>query len=174
MRALRLSLVLGLLVALLPAVPAQAQEAVLLIRHAEDDVDLYDGDLVEAGRQRAHAWAEVLADAELDAIITSEMQRTRQTGQPIADLLDVPIIAIPRDDYDGLLETLASDFGDDRVLIVSHAASIPVILARMGHRDRRSASVSRLEHNDLFVVHPNEDGTPDVIRLKLDLLEPAE
>ena len=164
MRTLRLSLVLGLLVALLPALPVQAQETVFLIRHAERDY--VNGGLLEEGRERAQEWGEVLADAELDVIITSEAERTRETGQPIADMLDVPIIAISRDDFDGLLETLAADYGDDRVLIVSHSSSIPQILRLMGHPDY--LSISKSDYNDLFVVHPDEDGTPDVTRLNVE------
>jgi broad specificity phosphatase PhoE len=171
MRTLRLSLVLGLLVALLPALPAQAQETVFLIRHAERDW-AEDGGLVEEGRQRANAWGEALADAELDVIITSEKRRTRETGQPIADMLDVPILAISRYDFDGLLETLAADYGDDRVLIVSHSSSIPQILRLMGHPD--SVYIPKTDYDDLFVVHPDEDGTPDVIRLNVEWGQPPE
>ena len=83
MRTLRLSVMLGLLLALPTAVPAQAQDVVFLIRHAERDFTQSDGGLLEEGKERAEAWGEVFHDAGLDLIITSEMNRTRETGQPI-------------------------------------------------------------------------------------------
>lgn len=135
-----------------------------MIRHAERDY--VHGGLLEEGRQRAHAWGEVLADAELDVIITSEKPRTRQTAEPIAASLNVPIIVSPRADYDGLLKRLETEFADDRVLIVSHSSFIPVILRRLGHPTH--VLVPKSDYNDLFVLRPDDDGTPDVVRLNVN------
>jgi len=157
-------LVLGMMLATGPVLPGAAQDTVFVIRHAERDY--VNGGVLEEGRQRAHAWGEVLADAGLDVIITSEKPRTRQTGQPIADRLDIPIIVIPRADYDGLLERLETEFVDDRVLIVSHSSSIPVILRRLGHPTY--VLVPKSDYNDLFVLRPDDDGPPDVVRLNVD------
>lgn len=161
----RLYVSIGLFVAIFAAWPAQTQEAVFLIRHAERDWSADDA-LVEKGRERARAWGRVLADAGLDVVITSKKQRTRQTGQPIADMLNVPIMAISRYDYEELLEILKTEFDDERVLIVSHSSSIPVILRSMGYPE--TVRIPKSDYNDLFVVHPGANGDPNVVRFNVE------
>lgn len=156
----------SLLFSLLLVQPVAAQEVLFLIRHAERDWSSDDAGLVDAGRARAVAWADVLADAGIDLIITSEMTRTRETGQLISDQLEVPTLIVPRDAPKGLIELLQTEYSDDRVLVVGHSGTIPDILWRLGYK--KLVVLLKSDYNDLFVVRSNEGGEVDVVRLNID------
>ena len=144
--------------------PVDAQEIIFLIRHAERDFSSTDGGLVEAGRDRALAWAGVFADVDLDAIITSEMRRTRPTAAPISDSLDIPPRVFTRYDVEGLVDLLRTEYADDRVLLVGHSSSIPQIIRALGSDEWISIS----DYNDLFIVDLDEDGSVSVVQLNVN------
>jgi broad specificity phosphatase PhoE len=144
--------------------PANAQEIVFLIRHAERDFSSSDGGLIEAGQERAGKWVEVFADVKLDAIITSEMLRTRQTAEPISEELKIPTRIFTRYDVEGLVTLLRTEYEDDRVLLVSHSSSIPQIIRALGSDEWISIS----DYNDLFVVDLDFDGAVSVVHLNVN------
>src|SRR5690606_29322060 len=81
--------------ALAPA-PALAQTTVLVVRHAERaDAAASERDpaLSAAGIERAHALAEVAADAGVTAILATQYRRTRLTAQ-LAEHLGVPVSVV--------------------------------------------------------------------------------
>ncbi|MCV2890846.1 phosphoglycerate mutase family protein [Ruegeria aquimaris] len=132
------------------ATPAAAQEAVYVIRHGEKELSGDEPALTPEGRDRAAGWARMLRHAGLDAVITSDALRTRETGAIIAEALDLRASAWPATDIAGLVDTLEFDHEDDRVLVVAHAETIPGILARLGVLDE--ISVDQTEFANLFVV----------------------
>ena len=67
-RLIGIILVILLSFAALPA--AHAQDAVYLIRHAEQVLDVEDPPLTDVGQQRAQAWAGILRDAGIKVVYT--------------------------------------------------------------------------------------------------------
>jgi probable phosphoglycerate mutase len=63
------------------------------------------------GFQQAQATADALARERIDAIYSSDLMRAVQTAQPLAELLDLPIIQTPafRERHVGILEGLTFD-----------------------------------------------------------------
>ncbi len=80
----------------------------LLIRHGETDYNkkmhlpgrLPGVHLNEKGRQQAQALVDKLGKVPLKAIYSSPLERTLETAQPLATLLNLSVISLP-----GLLET---------------------------------------------------------------------
>src|SRR5687768_5606634 len=73
----------------------------LLVRHGETDWNVEqrfqghaDPPLNDAGREQARALAAALADAELDAIYTSDLARARETAEIVAARTGVPVLAL--------------------------------------------------------------------------------
>ncbi len=62
--------------------------------------------LSELGRQQAEITAKALAKEKIQAIYSSDLLRALQTAQPLADILDLPVIAAPafRERKVGVLE----------------------------------------------------------------------
>jgi 2,3-bisphosphoglycerate-dependent phosphoglycerate mutase len=67
--------------------------------------------LSELGRQQAELTAQTLAKEKIDAIYTSDLYRAVQTAEPLAKILDLPIIKTPafRERHVGVLEGLTFD-----------------------------------------------------------------
>lgn len=152
------------------AVAAQAQQAVFIIRHAEiqleDQAKMTTGDppLIEAGIRRARVLARLLRDAGISAIYTSESQRTIQTAAPFAQTLGIKAVALPRDATDDLARRLREQHGRERILVVAHSHTIPLLLRALGHP--KEERIGREEYDNLFIVTSQSGGTPVVIRLR--------
>ena len=67
--------------------------------------------LSELGLQQAKLTAQTLAKEKIDAIYTSDLYRAVQTAEPLARLLDLPIVKTPafRERHVGVLEGLTFD-----------------------------------------------------------------
>ena len=141
-----------------------AQQAVFLMRHAEQASGSDDPPLTEVGQQRARALVSVLKDTGITAIYTSEFQRTIQTAAPLAQALKIEPKIMPRRDIDGLIDRLRAQHVDGRVLIVSHSLTVPALLKALGHPVE--VSVARDEYDALFVIVPHSAGPPLVLLLR--------
>jgi broad specificity phosphatase PhoE len=146
------------------ATPALAQEAILLVRHAEQSSPP-DVVLTEAGHRRAAALAHRLKDSGITAIFTTNATRTQETAQPLAKALGITPKLIARQDVEGLVRRVTTEHKHDRVLIVNHSLNLPEILRALGYRDPPMIGVN--EYDVLFVIVPRTDGPPTVLRLRL-------
>ena len=88
---------------------AEAQQAIFFVRHAEQAPNDDDPFLTEAGHRRARALAEVLKDAGIDVIYTTERMRGIQTAEPISKLLNIEPKRLLLRDRDGLIGRLATN-----------------------------------------------------------------
>src|SRR5262245_58786206 len=61
-----------------------APTVVFVVRHAETTTDPNDPALSAAGQARAQALAQIVAPAQLAAVLSSQFRRTRETGAPAA------------------------------------------------------------------------------------------
>lgn len=150
---------------LVAGLPAEAQEAVYIIRHAEKELTVEEPPITEAGKARASAWGEMLQNVGLDIVITSDALRTRQTGEIIAARLGVPKNSIHRADITGLIDTLGFDHEEDTVLIVGHAETIPGILQKLGVAEK--IEISQTDFANLFVVFRPGVGKVQMVRLTM-------
>lgn len=142
-----------------------AQDAVYLIRHAEKEPSGADPALTTDGRKRASDWAIMLKHLGLSVIITSDAQRTRETGGIIADALGLPSTLVPRDDVAGLIDTMEFDYETDTVLVVAHAETIPQILKSLGVLE--DVTIGQSEYANLYGVLRASSDAPIFIRLQM-------
>jgi phosphohistidine phosphatase SixA len=130
---------------------AEPPRTVILVRHAERAAGMApDVGISEAGECRARVLADMLADAGLKHIYTSEVARTQQTAEPLAKKLGLRPEVIGAKDYDTLLPKLRSGVAGGAVLVVGHSNTVPEIIARLG-----GGSVPEIpddEFSRLFVV----------------------
>jgi broad specificity phosphatase PhoE len=114
-----------------PSAHAQNMRTIFLVRHADKVSDETDAPLSEAGRRRAECLANTLADAQIQQIFTSDLQRTQQTAAPLAEKLHLKPVAIPLNRPDQLIEAIRSGKVAN-VLVVWHDATLPGILRALG------------------------------------------
>ena len=153
---------------LLASSSVNAQEAVFVIRHAEQELTgTIDAILRPEGRERATDWATILRPSGLDLVVTTEIERSRATGTIIAEALEVPRLEFSRGASSGIAKFLRENYPEDVVLVVGHSGTIPKLLRSFGYPDTFPIGYS--EYGWLFIVTPLENGPPAVTRLNINL-----
>lgn len=149
------------------AAPPVPVTTVILMRHAEKDSATMDGDppLSAAGIARAKELARVLANANVDVILTTPYRRTRDTVKPLADATKVQAIDVPG------AKTYAADvaamirttLAGKTVVVVGHSNTTPAVLRELGIAN--PPSIAESQHDDLFIVTLGEGMVPRLLHL---------
>jgi phosphohistidine phosphatase SixA len=145
--------------------PANAQRAILLLRHAERvEYESPDGVLSETGEARARVLARLLQDAGVTAIYTSDRKRTQQTAEPLAKALRIaPTTVAAQSQIEATLSLIREREKSGIVVIVSHSDIVPGFLKALGHPGQ--ITIGPREHDDIFVIVPASGSPPTVVRL---------
>jgi len=144
---------------------AEAQKAVILVRHAEKAADgSKDPALTPAGGDRARRLARIVKEAGVTAVYTSEFRRTIQTAEPAAEALKRTAEVVPAKDTAGLAAKIRARGPEDVVLVVGHSNTLPEILKALGHA--AEVAIGDDDYENLFVLVPKGEGPPAVVRLR--------
>ena len=126
---------------------------ILLVRHGEQALatnmalaDAVDAPLTELGQRQAVAVGERLADAEIDAVYSSTLERARDTGQAIAGHHDLPVTEIESLGEIHLWRDLPQELG----LVDALGPDELRRIMREGNRTRRWDSYPHAEPRDEF------------------------
>jgi broad specificity phosphatase PhoE len=133
-------LFLGFVLGLLCVRPVSAQQAstvVIVVRHADKDtIPKADPPLTAAGVVRAKALAAAVADAGVEAIITTELLRSRETARPLAEAQRLTPITVPHgSDIAQHAQAVAAAVRKLRgktVLVVGHGETVGPIIQALG------------------------------------------
>ena len=167
-----MTLRLALAMVLLACVPvaAQAQLAVILVRHAELAGEpmhpQQEMPLSKAGEARARRLAAMFGHSGIAAIYVTEFVRTGQTAEPLARQIGRKPIVLAKGDLPGLMARLHASHGTQRVMVVGHADTLPDILTALGHP--KQIQIKPYDYGNVFVVVPNGKKAPAVVRLRSD------
>jgi 2,3-bisphosphoglycerate-dependent phosphoglycerate mutase len=125
---------------------------IYLIRHAEKDrsnKENKDPALTEDGKQRAERWAEVLGLSKMEAVYSTNYQRTLQTAAPTAMRNGLEIQTYEPNSLN--IDSIATVHKGARVLIVGHSNTTPMLVNRaLG--ERRFESIEDTVNGNLFVL----------------------
>ncbi len=122
-----------------------------LVRHAEKATDgTSDPSLTKEGEIRAQRLAELLKVNGVEAIYSTPFQRTKQTAEPLASNLNLPI-----QEYDhkaeNLAETLIQTNQGKTVLVVGHSNSTPTLINNL-IGEEKFQELDESVYNKLFIV----------------------
>jgi broad specificity phosphatase PhoE len=131
-----LGIVLGL-VCVRAAAAQQASTVVIVVRHADKDtIPKADPPLTAAGVARAKALAAALADAGVQAVITTELLRSRETARPLAEARGLTTTTVPHgSDIAQHAQAVAAAVRKLRgktVLVVGHGETVGPIIQALG------------------------------------------
>ncbi|HIF07621.1 MAG TPA: hypothetical protein EYQ64_11935 [Gemmatimonadetes bacterium] len=146
------------------AAPAETQQeatVVYLVRHAEKLDDSTDPPLTEVGRERAQLLSEILQDAGLTHIHTTDYQRTRDTAAPIADRLGLELRLYDAGELEAFSDRLRATPG--RHLVTGHSNTTPSLVRFLGGD---STDIPDHEHDRLYILTLNPDWTAGTILLR--------
>ena len=149
---------------LAPARPSPAQEAIYVVRHAERADQSADSALSSEGVGRSYTLRDMLKDAGITRIFTSELRRTLETAMPLASAIHLTPQQVASADAEALAARISASGPRDRVLVVGHSNTVPALLRAL-HVDA-SITIADEDYDNLFIVVPQKDGRPVLLRLK--------
>ncbi len=161
----------ALIAVILLPLAAQAQRAIILVRHAEKRYNSDDPStpLSDQGDARAQALAGLLKDAGVTAIYSTRTIRTMRTAAPLAKELGLKVTLADQKDPEALIDRIRKEQPNGVVLIVGHANTVPEMLRALG--DTEEVAIPATEFDNLFVVIPNGSSEPTVLRLRYPIRE---
>jgi len=128
----------------------QPSTTVFLVRHAEKEAEGADPSLSETGRKRAKILADMLADAGITAIFSSEFHRTQQTAAPLAERLGIKVTVVSGKDIDAVVARVRELKPGARALIVGHSNTVPAVASRL--TGAKAAEMPDSEFDRLYVA----------------------
>jgi phosphohistidine phosphatase SixA len=143
--------------------PGGPASTVVIVRHAEKESTGADPGLTPEGQARAAHLAAVLGKARVDALVASELKRTQETLQPLADLKSMSLELI-EDEEDVVARLTALPAGSVAV-VAHHSYTIPTILKQLGIEDLTGIDVSGNNYDEFLVVLRPTGGKPQLVHL---------
>ncbi len=144
--------------------PIAQAATIIVVRHAERNAGMApDVVLSPRGEERARQLANVLRDARIRAIFTTEVRRTQQTAAPTAEQFRLQPIVIAAKEVDALVSRLRALPEDETVLVVGHSNTVPLVVERLGGT---VPALADSEYDRLIVVVTGANGKPAVLTLR--------
>jgi phosphohistidine phosphatase SixA len=151
----RLLRTLALALCLPAAMLAQSPTVVIVVRHAEKGTTpANDPPLTEAGAARAKALATVLANSNVQAVITTQLARTRETGKPTADAKGITMETVPTSGQTPVHAKAVADAArkhmGQTILVVGHSNTVMPIIEALG--GPKAADLCDSDYSYIFTV----------------------
>lgn len=116
---------------------------IVMVRHADKKEGDGDVSLAPAGEARAEALKEALREAGISVIVTTKTARTRQTAQPLSELLGPTAIAVERSEVE---QTVRAKL-PAAILVVGHSDTVPDLMRVFG-----GPKVDVNGYDNLFII----------------------
>lgn len=152
----------------LHAAGASAQQAVILVRHAELQgaamANPKNVPLSKDGKERAQRLASLLKDSGIAAIYVTDFLRTNQTAQPLSQDLNKKLIVVPKGDPLDLVAQLRKNYAGQTVLLVGHTDTLPGLVKALGVPSE--IKIEAQDYGNIFIVTPKTEGAAGLLRLR--------
>lgn len=157
------------------AVSVLAQDAptvIIVVRHGEkqtSDPANPDPPLSEAGAKRAQSLIQVAEEAGVSVIYTTQFRRARETAQPLADKLKIPVVPMEVNggNLNGYSSAMAKEiltkYAGKTVLVIGHTNTVPQLVEALGGK-LPPAIDDAAEFDRLFVVIVPKNGGVKVVK----------
>lgn len=135
-----------------------------LIRHSEKvrtDTSNKNPNLNEVGFERAKKWAEYFKDIHLDAVYSTNYNRTMQTSKPTAESKKLAIINYnPRNMYDSIFQ---KNTQGKTVLVVGHSNTTPAFVNKI-LGEKKYKDIDDNDNASLFIITITKEGKTSTIQ----------
>ena len=152
--------IIAMVLMMTSAIAASENAVVFLVRHAEKTEAKDDPALSAAGRQRSRQLANLLSDAEIDHIYSTDFNRTRETASPIAALTGLDVEIYTWDNPASLAQSLQQD--GKRLLVVGHSNTTTELVTLLGGEPGTEIEESS-EYDRLYILTINASGVTTLL-----------
>jgi phosphohistidine phosphatase SixA len=140
-----------------PGSPAATKKVitVALVRHAEKKNDKDDPALTREGRKRAENLAHTLRRAKIDALFASDLKRTMETVEPLAQQKGLKITSIK--EVKDLIQALKGLPQGSFAVVSHHSYTLKEILEGLGVPKKEAEELDVDVYDNLFLIlyHPD-------------------
>ena len=155
---------------------AQSATVVLVVRHAERAPGSGDPPLSDVGQARAADLADIGKLTGISAIVTTQLQRTRQTAAPLAEALKITPVVVPtqQDLAKHAAEVAAAvrQQAGKTILVVGHSNTVPGIVAALG--GPKIADLCEPEYDSLITLILDAGGSVRMVRTRFGAATPVD
>ncbi len=153
-----------------------ADTVVLVVRHAEKAGPSGDVPLSDIGQARARALVSIGRAAGVSAVVTTQFQRTRQTGAPLAEAMGISaevanVQGTVAEHAAGIAALVKERHAGKAVLVVGHSNTVPAIVHALG--GPKLPDICDEIYDDLFTVIVAADGSARVVHARYGAPTPA-
>ena len=128
-----------------------------------------DPGLSATGAIRAEELSRVLGDVDviqgLDAILVAPDRAARETAEPLARRLNLPVQEVDTTDVDGLAKRILKDYKGKIVLVVAEPATIPLAIPEF-QGSKKVPAMADDEYDNLYIVSIPWYGKVKTLRLR--------
>ena len=161
----RMFLLLCFLLSCICLQPAHAQSTIFVTRHADRYGTEPDPSLTPTGEKQSQALAQLLSDANVRHIFTTELVRTQQTAAPLARLTGITPVTVPQQNFDELITKVRASLQPNQsILVVGHRATVPKIVHALTGKD--IPPLGSAEYGCLIAITLFPDGHSSVVTLR--------
>lgn len=132
------------------------------IRHAEkdrSDAENRDPELTQEGLGRAMHWAEILNDVEIDAIYSTDYERTQMTAAPIAVKKNLTVQIYDFASLD--LQQFIVDNKNKNVVVIGHSNTTPTFVNKLLGEEKYN-QIDDDQNGSMFIVELVNGTTTDM------------
>lgn len=137
----------------------------ILVRHAETTGSGTNPNLSADGMARADELARIMGSLSLDAVYSTNFNRTMQTASPVATDQGLTIQSYSGSNLSATADEILGSYPAGKILVVGHSNTTPdFINALTGSNDY--PQLPETEYDNLFIVTVLEKGRAEVVHLK--------
>jgi broad specificity phosphatase PhoE len=137
----------------------------ILVRHAETTGSGTNPNLSAAGMARADELARIMGSLSLDAVYSTNFNRTMQTASPVAADQGLTIQSYSGSNLNATADEILGNYPAGKILMVGHSNTTPdFINVLTGTNDY--PQLPETEYDNLFIVTVLEKGRAEVLQLK--------
>jgi len=152
--------IISMVLVMANAIAASDDTVVFLVRHAEKTEAKDDPALSAAGRQRSRQLANLLSDAGIDHIYSTDFNRTRETASPIAGMTGLDVELYTWENPASLALSLKQ--GGKRNLVVGHSNTTTELVTLLGG-DPGTEIEESSEYDRLYILMITSSGVTTLL-----------
>jgi broad specificity phosphatase PhoE len=138
---------------------------IICVRHAEKQLGTKNPSLTLAGQQRAQDLSDLFTNIKVDAIYSSDYNRTVETAQILSNQTRLPIQRYNPRELGELKNRILNNHQNEVVLVVGHSNSTPTFVNKLLSEDKYS-SFDESDYDNIFIVTVDSAGGIESVLLE--------